>query len=508
MNYYEIEKQMQIVQKMCCVCPPTQFRRQNVCMRRQKKNFAACVFLVVSASLVGSAALPPGMEDYHLQDFCGESVWVGFASVLASGSIESVRSALAPLVADPSLGLRCATAVASGCRMLALIDEQNGHSVRALRLHQLSTIFLSFDFTMKGSEWINESHWGVKWEESVGGVLGAMVRFHGRAEGGWREKTMREVLESREGHQRPSRIAIVTVCEYDSSQTPLAALSKANKQRYADKHGYSLFFFDHAPLFEDWFRENGQMYPSRPPAWSKIDAVLEVMSSGKFEWTMWMDCDSFFMDPGLKLESVVNVGEKKMADFEAEISNMQTLKNWQPKSHTNLLPQQIEEYNRLAEQMIAADQPPEPLVSLITSEDGLMLNTGIFFVRTCTLAFHFLQRVRQLTFMRNPTTFHSWWEQTGMMLLLFGEAVFENDSKSDDLDYPPYTHFYAQKQLNVYPPLIASMLKTHVAYEEGDFIVSFSGCKIYTSQAVCNNLFLDYAHRAASVGSVGEWVRE
>ena len=33
-----------------------------------------------------------------------------------------------------------------------------------------------------------------------------------------------------------------------------------------------------------------------------------------------------------------------------------------------------------------------------------------------------------------------------------------------------------------YPPLVSSALLTHSTFESGDFIVSFSGCKIYSSQ--------------------------
>ena len=33
-----------------------------------------------------------------------------------------------------------------------------------------------------------------------------------------------------------------------------------------------------------------------------------------------------------------------------------------------------------------------------------------------------------------------------------------------------------------YPPLVSSALLTHTTFEPGDFIVSFSGCKIYSSQ--------------------------
>jgi len=51
---------------------------------------------------------------------------------------------------------------------------------------------------------------------------------------------------------------------------------------------------------------------------------------------------------------------------------------------------------------------------------------------------------------------------------------------------------FSQKHLNGYPPIVASALRTHEHFEVGDFIVSFSGCKVYSSQEVCNQLFLGY----------------
>ena len=49
-----------------------------------------------------------------------------------------------------------------------------------------------------------------------------------------------------------------------------------------------------------------------------------------------------------------------------------------------------------------------------------------------------------------------------------------------------------QRHFNPYPHLVSSALLTHVAFEENDFIISFSGCKIYSSQDVCNALFFNY----------------
>merc|ERR1712217_324861 len=58
--------------------------------------------------------------------------------------------------------------------------------------------------------------------------------------------------------------------------------------------------------------------------------------------------------------------------------------------------------------------------------------------------------------------------------------------------YAPACFMLSQKHLNTYPPIVASALRTHETFNVGDFIVSFSGCKVYSSQEVCNQLFLSY----------------
>ena len=70
------------------------------------------------------------------------------------------------------------------------------------------------------------------------------------------------------------QVLITSVCEYDNKKTPLERLSYWNKKQYADKHGYDLVVHEKGPLLQDPFRELfEEPIESRPPAWSKIDAV-------------------------------------------------------------------------------------------------------------------------------------------------------------------------------------------------------------------------------------------
>merc|ERR1712114_106373 len=61
-----------------------------------------------------------------------------------------------------------------------------------------------------------------------------------------------------------------------------------------------------------------------------------------------------------------------------------------------------------------------------------------------------------------------------------------------DLGIAPAVVYLTQNHVNPYPPLIAGALLTHKAYNHGDWIVSFSGCKIHSSQEVCNAMMVNY----------------
>merc|ERR1712203_1032669 len=102
----------------------------------------------------------------------------------------------------------------------------------------------------------------------------------------------------------------------------------------------------------------------------------------------------------------------------------------------------------------------------IASEDGLMLNTGNVLVRASTWSWQFFQKVRWMTFGRSPVTQHPWWEQTAMVYLLqmpftlthAGTAEGDLGQKGSHRGYAPALFMFSQKQLNCYPPAVASAL--------------------------------------------------
>eukprot|EP00415_Alexandrium_ostenfeldii_P002025 UN2025 len=140
-----------------------------------------------------------------------------------------------------------------------------------------------------------------------------------------------------------------------------------------------------------------------------------------------------------------------------------------------------------------------------------MLNTGVMLVRSSVWSWQFFQKVRWMTFGMSPVTQHPWWEQTAMVYLLqlpfaLAQAARQRQPPFEDVGplaaehgYAPACLMMSQKHINGYPPMVASALRTHEAFDAGDFIISFSGCKVYSSQEVCNQLFLGYFFKAHDI---------
>lgn len=152
---------------------------------------------------------------------------------------------------------------------------------------------------------------------------------------------------------------------------------------------------------------------------------------------------------------------------------------------------------------------------LIASEDGLMLNTGIVLARASVWTWIFFQKVRGMTFGSSPVTHHPWWEQTAMVYLLqmpftlmhakqLSPSPTDLGPPEEDRGYSAALFLLSQRHINSYPTLVASALKTHAEYEAGDFIISFSGCKVYSSQEVCNQLFLHYFFKVHSLQELSD----
>lgn len=441
-------------------------------------------------------------------DRCSDTRWDRIKTAMAYGkhmfNLTEINLFADDILGNPELAFSCATGAMAVTTVIGDVYQDHGDVLRALRFRQLASILGAFDLQSRGQDSIDGSGWGVTWKGTIDRAMKSMYQRiqvdpnH--------ERSMREILNDRPRVATPPlKIGIVTICDYDPNVTPLTELSKSNKQRYATKHGIDLVFYDSAPVYRDYFSDTAEISPKIPHAWRKIDALLASMANAGSEndWFVWMDCDSFFMDDEVKLSAVVSkysstneISDETMRKSSQRIA---LLTDWKPSAGTSL-EDALSQFNKLATELSETESLYNA-TELIVSEDGLMLNTGVFMIRKSVSMFHFLWRVRALLFRNAAITIHPWWEQTAMVMLLIAPFVSDDSQWAKvkhNMGFPPFVRLYSQKQLNAYPPLIAGMLSTHAEYTGGDFIVSFSGCKTYTSQKVCNNLLWNYYQQSCT----------
>lgn len=75
-------------------------------------------------------------------------------------------------------------------------------------------------------------------------------------------------------------------------------LTNVNKQRYCDLHGYEYKFI---PLENDYKKS----YHSRK------QLIIDEIDSKKYDWVMWMDCDAWFNNFEISLESIIQTYANK-----------------------------------------------------------------------------------------------------------------------------------------------------------------------------------------------------
>eukprot|EP01138_Halocafeteria_seosinensis_P006524 gb/GECG01006669.1/.p1 GENE.gb/GECG01006669.1/~~gb/GECG01006669.1/.p1 ORF type:complete len:510 (+),score=23.29 gb/GECG01006669.1/:1-1530(+) len=233
-------------------------------------------------------------------------------------------------------------------------------------------------------------------------------------------------------------IGLVTLCQYDAASSPLTAYSFSNKLDYCEAQNVSCYLHTKSPVYQ------------RPPAWGKVSLVAKHLKD--HDWVVWMDCDSFFMNLNISISTFI-VNAVKTAEF---------------------------------------DVVPD----FVVSEDAFMLNTGIFAIRNSEWSRNFLRMWSggDLLFAnkktKSPYIHHSLWEQAELLhAMVMGPY---------GVDIRTHTVFVPQVAINSYTLLLAKMFRDghnnpyHSSYQHGDFILSFSGCRVLVSQEWCNEAFAKY----------------
>eukprot|EP00927_Polykrikos_kofoidii_P024045 TRINITY_DN21944_c0_g1_i1.p1 TRINITY_DN21944_c0_g1~~TRINITY_DN21944_c0_g1_i1.p1 ORF type:complete len:452 (+),score=52.94 TRINITY_DN21944_c0_g1_i1:84-1439(+) len=243
------------------------------------------------------------------------------------------------------------------------------------------------------------------------------------------------------------RIGLISYCVYNDSNTKLRILSKSNKKAYSERHGHTLLHFEEPFVSQ------------ASPQMNKILALRRNFAD--FDWLFWVDCDLFFMNPNRTVDTVIRSALARNAD-----------------------------------------------ASLIITEDGMMLNSGVFLLRCSDWSANFLAKTVDLLSAPFLGSFQPfpWAEQSPMVYLSLLPWIFDGITNltneallSQDWDLPagydPRVVLLPQRAFNSYPTSVVEKLSNvlhHEGYEEGDFVVSFNGCSSVLDGETCETLYARY----------------
>jgi len=204
-------------------------------------------------------------------------------------------------------------------------------------------------------------------------------------------------------------LGIVSLCAYPEGHVlPRYAIS--NHELYAKRHGYR------------YHVGREIVDKSRPPAWGKVKLMYQALEEPDVDWWLWFDCDTFFMNMTITLDSLLYKYGASKASGEMYARHGAGAVNLDPKFH------------------------------MLVAEDHAMLNTGAFFLRSSSWSLDMLRQVwgpDDSTWVKHP-----WWENAAILwnflkdnsekfrnedqLALFPDDLGASGEAQDDMDgiYP------------------------------------------------------------------------
>jgi FkbM family methyltransferase len=216
------------------------------------------------------------------------------------------------------------------------------------------------------------------------------------------------------------KVALVTL--FDKGYSNLAEYSKSNFKNYCDKHNIDFICYDDV------------IDKTRPPHWSKIDAVLTNIE--KYDWIWWLDIDSLIMDSEFDVRNILD-------------------KNYD---------------------MIFTRNEDYPIKGESYVINGSYISNGSSFYRNSPLAIQFLKDCKEL---KRPETQEAKEkidvfdrEQRAMRLLLKADERYSSKTKLvHERVCNSYWYTNDYDVLTSYP----SWNEKDNIYKDGDFVIQFAG---------------------------------
>jgi len=267
-------------------------------------------------------------------------------------------------------------------------------------------------------------------------------------------------------YRHPSlSVAIVSLCAYPEGHV-LPRYAMSNHRLYAERHGYAYHVSTEA------------VDESRPPAWGKVKLMHQHVEMGRWDWVMWADCDVYFMNLSVTLDSL-------LFRYGAARAPAGTF----------------------------AEPRLDPDFHFLVTEDHAMLNTGIFLARSSAWSEAMLRRIWGPQ--DSVWTHHPWWEQAAMCWDFWAdlpqrfrgvdhvEWARQARPEADEMEgiYPSAVRIAPQGEFNSYHPVTSRMVAD--TWSPGKFVIAFNGVVSGSSPSIAAELYGRYYELFCALNHVG-----
>lgn len=401
--------------------------------------------------------------------------WGAFQAARMREARRILADSLTVATEDLKVAHQCTLGIASAYRVLGLTHAVDptatGRAHRralqvGLRFMHLASNWLTYAFVEHDHDvsYIDGSAWPITLQESAEEhrVVMSLLEADGRAAG------HRSRLQVPFDYRHPSlSIAIVSLCAYPEGH-PLPRYAPSNHRLYAQKHGY------------DYFVKMDRVDDGRPHAWGKVKLMLEYVKLRRWDWVMWADCDVYFMNLTVTLDSILfRYGADLNQNF-----NQGTLGT--------------------------RELQLDPSFHFLVTEDHAMMNTGIFFVRSSAWSDAMLERIwgpQDSVWIQHP-----WWEQAAMGWDFWADlpnrfrdadhSLWDAGQDADEMQdiYPSAVIVAPQVEFNSYHPITSRFLAD--TWAPGKFVLAFNGVTASSSPNVARELYKTYYERFCLLNGV------
>lgn len=184
----------------------------------------------------------------------------------------------------------CNVGVIAGYVRLAQMAESKNDKELAYRSLQMAMIFV---YTLRSKQRIplyQELMWKISTREMVDKIQKLKYSIH--------SESAQLNLFNDENKSKKNRIGIVSICAYPvDSELILREFTPKNRETYASLHDYEAITYLEHPIGKD---------SNICIQHSKLWIMLKLLKTGKYDWLMWLDCDSIIVNMKKSIETIID----------------------------------------------------------------------------------------------------------------------------------------------------------------------------------------------------------